>query len=173
MEFYKVLQAIMDEKQMNIPDVARASGLSDSTIRSIVKRKSKTVALEVAAKLSHGLGISLEYFNDGVPHESLDPKEHQIIKKYRVLDEHGKDVVETVLDKEHVRCTRLRTQRNQIRQQTEESHENQYMLQNDSTDADSDIEHQADRVASMAREQFLLEQDKASQASSANVSAAG
>lgn len=65
MDFYKVLQEIMLERAMSIPDIARATGLSDSTVRSIIKRESKTVALDVAAKFSHGLGVSLEFLHDG------------------------------------------------------------------------------------------------------------
>lgn len=63
MYFYEILQEIMDEKSLSIPDVARLSGLTDSTIRSIINRKNKTVALEVAFKLSKGLNVSLERLN--------------------------------------------------------------------------------------------------------------
>ena len=35
----------------------------------------------------------------------LNVSERDHIKKYRVLDEHGKDMVDTVLDKEYDRCT--------------------------------------------------------------------
>lgn len=63
MDFYKILQSIMDEKNLNVSDVARLSGLSDSTIRSILSRKNKTVALEVAFKLSNGLDVTIEELN--------------------------------------------------------------------------------------------------------------
>lgn len=53
----------MDEKNLNVSDVARLSGLSDSTIRSILSRKNKTVALEVAFKLSNGLDVTIEELN--------------------------------------------------------------------------------------------------------------
>lgn len=63
MYFYEILQSIMNEKKLKIPDVARMCGLPDSTIRSIINRKNKTVALEVAFKLSKGLNVSLEKLN--------------------------------------------------------------------------------------------------------------
>ena len=45
------------------------------------------------------------YFDDiNKSEEILDSGEKNIIKKYRVLDEHGKDMVDTVLDKEYSRC---------------------------------------------------------------------
>ena len=70
MDFYVLLQQIMDEKSLSIPDVARASNLSDSTIRSIITRKQKSVALPVAMKISKGLNISLEVLNGEVEAES-------------------------------------------------------------------------------------------------------
>ena len=63
MAFYQILQEIMNEKGMSIPAVARACGLSDGTVRSIIKRQQDGVALEVAFKLSDGLGVSLERLN--------------------------------------------------------------------------------------------------------------
>ena len=66
MEFYKILEKIMQERNMGVADVARACGLSDSTVRSIVERKQKKIALNVAFKLSEGLGVSLERLN-GLP----------------------------------------------------------------------------------------------------------
>lgn len=61
--FYEILQSIMDEKGLSISEVARLSKLPDSTVRSILSRKNKTVALEVAFKLAKGLDVSLERLN--------------------------------------------------------------------------------------------------------------
>lgn len=74
MPFYQILENIMKEKNLKIPDIARSSGLSDSTIRAIITRKSKNVSLEVAFKLSKALDVSLERLN-GDEHyiESQDP----------------------------------------------------------------------------------------------------
>ena len=71
---YEILIETMNDKNMKIPDVARASGLSDSTVRSIITRKQSTVALEVAFKLSKGLNISLEKLNGmEVPSKKASP----------------------------------------------------------------------------------------------------
>ena len=63
MYFYEILQSIMQERNLSIPDVARLSGLPDSTIRSILTRKNKTVALEVAFKLEKELNVSVAELN--------------------------------------------------------------------------------------------------------------
>lgn len=74
MEIYKVLQEIMDEKNLSIPEIARLCNLSDSTVRAIMVRKSKSVALEVAFKLSKGLNVSLERLN-GETEKSIAAKD--------------------------------------------------------------------------------------------------
>ena len=57
----------MEEKELSISEVARLSKLPDSTVRSILLRKNKTVALEVAFKLAKGLNVSLERLNGERP----------------------------------------------------------------------------------------------------------
>lgn len=88
MYFYEILQTIMDEKNLKIPDVARLTGLTDSTIRSIISRKNKTVALEVAFKISKGLAIPIERLNgENIYQSPLENDKVQtlgsIVKEYR------------------------------------------------------------------------------------------
>ena len=45
----------------------------------------------------------------------LNMLEIEIIEKYRVLDTHGKDMVDTVLDKEYDRCQIIRYPREQLK----------------------------------------------------------
>ena len=109
MEIYKFLQAYMDENNMKIAEIARICDLPDSTVRGIITRKQKSVALEVAFKLSDGLNVSLEKLN-GSPERQvisnipLSSIENNIIKKYRTLDGYGKDAVQAILDLEYNRC---------------------------------------------------------------------
>lgn len=72
MDFYLILQSIMDETGLKIPDIARKCALSDGTIRSAIVRKQKNVSLDVAFKLADGLGVSLERLN-GMPEKVLTP----------------------------------------------------------------------------------------------------
>lgn len=112
MDFYLTLQEIMKQKGLTIPEVARSCGLTDSTVRSIIDRKQKKIALNIAFKLSHGLGVSLERLNgeqvDTTPIQDfgilLNNAEKEFIKKYRTLDEYGKAAVDSILNIEHKRC---------------------------------------------------------------------
>ena len=106
MEFYKILENIMLQKGLSIADVARMCDLSDSTVRSIIDRKQKKVALNVAFNLSDGLNVPLERLAGiQTPAEKkkgliLSDESMEVAKKYNSLDDHGQKVVSTVLDYE-------------------------------------------------------------------------
>lgn len=84
MYFYEILLAIMEEKSLTIPDVAKLTGLADSTVRSIISRKTKNVSLEVAFKMSNGLDVSLERLN-GENEKKEDYKEITLNKDEKKL----------------------------------------------------------------------------------------
>lgn len=96
MDFYQVLLEIMEEKSFSIPDVARATGLSDSTIRSIISRKTKKVSLDVAFKMYKGLGVSLERLNgeeikNSSKDNNLSKEEKTLLENYNKLNSKGKE----------------------------------------------------------------------------------
>ena len=108
MEFYKILQQIMTEKGLNIPAVARTCNLSDGTVRSIITRKQNNVALEVAFKLSIGLGVSLERLN-GLPEKTksaplYSSEAMKLAKDYDSLDKWGQKQVRVTMEVEIARC---------------------------------------------------------------------
>lgn len=116
MDIYEVLSDIMCYEGLSIAQVAKKCGLSDSTVRGIMTRKQKTVSLEVAYKLSDGLGVSLERLN-GMEDSSEDKEKsfyethatenefENLVKKYRELDVHGKKMVDFTLNEEWERST--------------------------------------------------------------------
>lgn len=111
MEIYKILAKIMEERQLKIADVARICNLPDSTVRGIETRKQSKIALDIAFKLSEGLGVSLEYLN-GMPEKTTvqNIKENElskysgIVEKYHFISKYSPDGIETVnyiLNREH------------------------------------------------------------------------
>ena len=100
---YEVLEDIMLKKNLRVADIAKICDLPDSTVRGIITRKQNSVALEVAFRLSRGLGVSLEMLNGEVVDNEkqsveLDQREYQHIKKYQSLNETGKDQVDSYTD---------------------------------------------------------------------------
>lgn len=74
MAVYEILEEVAQERKLSIADIARICNLPDSTVRGIFRRKQESIALEVAFKLSDGLGISLEKLN-GMPEKLLSASE--------------------------------------------------------------------------------------------------
>ncbi len=79
----------MKQKNLSIPEVARLSGLPDSTIRSIISRKNKTVALEVAFKLAKGLNVSLRELNgeENIIPVDISLERKRLIREVQALPE--------------------------------------------------------------------------------------
>lgn len=107
LEFYKILQNIMIEKDLSIPEVSRRTGIADSTIRSIISRKTKNISLDVAFKLSNGLDVTLEELNgeakgfnstsskinvtNGVNSIPFNSEEKKLLKSFYQLNDLGKE----------------------------------------------------------------------------------
>ena len=109
MAIYEVLKNIMEAQRLSVADVARVCDLPDSTVRGIISRKQKTVALEVAFKLSNGLRVSLEKLN-GMPEPqtkekapSLSDEAQRLARDYDSLDKWGQQAVRDLLDNELAR----------------------------------------------------------------------
>lgn len=125
MEIYEILSQIMEERNLKVAEVARLCDLPDGTVRGIIKREQKDIALKVALKLSKGLGVSIEYLN-GMPERKKSSEElkqekfkkyEHIIDKYRFISTHSPDgavVVDTVLDREYAIAEKLREQKEQL-----------------------------------------------------------
>lgn len=92
MYFYEIMETLMEKRNLKVADVAKLCGLPDSTVRSIFLRKQKSIALEIAFKISKGLNVSLELLNGD--NESVDEiifianneEEKRLLSNYRKLD---------------------------------------------------------------------------------------
>lgn len=105
-----ILQNLLKEKNRNVNEVSVATGVSPSTLYSIIKRDSMSANIQDLYKVAHYLGVSLDYFYAGVnaplkqksasplPDEAL-----QVAADYNTLDQHGRRVVRVVLNEELVR----------------------------------------------------------------------
>jgi len=94
-----------------------AAGLTQQDVAKRIKRPQQTIGawevgrsqpdINTLGELLKLYDVSANDFFDykGSVDEKLALTEYQHIKKYRALDEHGKDIVEIVLSKEYERCT--------------------------------------------------------------------
>lgn len=103
------LSALLEKNNTNPNELAKNVGVAPTTIYSIIKRDSKKADIEVLLKIADILGVSVEYFVDDTASVSKDDNpvssfDRHLLDKYHALDDHGKEIVDIVLEKEHERC---------------------------------------------------------------------
>lgn len=105
------LQALFNEKNTNVNEVASRTGISPNTIYSLIRRDSEKANIDDLYRVAHHLGVTLNYFVDTednvacIKSEQNTGTEAELIKKYRTLDEHGIEVVNAVIEIEYKRCS--------------------------------------------------------------------
>lgn len=118
------LKKMKAESGLTTKEIADKSGIPEPTLEKLFAGATKDPKLATMQHLVHFLGFTLDDLSEEQKDvEVFSRDEHAHIKKYRVLDEHGKDMVDTVLEKEHTRCMELIAMKERVRDQTEESEE--------------------------------------------------
>ncbi len=85
-------------------DIADALNIKNTTVSNWEKDISKP-DIDTIEYLCRAFNVSASYFiEDLASKEILSVSEKEVIKKYRALDEHGKDVTDYVLNAEYARC---------------------------------------------------------------------
>lgn len=110
MEFHERLVELRKERGFTREDFAEYLGISKYTLRNYELGKTEPghVFLKYLASV---FKVSVDYLlcatDDRTPYNKTpvySKQEIEHIKKYSVLDEHGKEMVDIVLDKEYDRC---------------------------------------------------------------------
>lgn len=107
------LSILLEKKNTNPSELAKQVGVSAQTIYSIIKRDSKKADIEVLLKIADILGVTVEYFvDDSKPYIDINSEissfDLKLLEKYHSLDPRGKDIVETVLNREARHMTELK-----------------------------------------------------------------
>lgn len=58
------LQELLDKRRRNVNDLAKATGVSASTIYSIIRRNNTKVDLDILQLIADELCVTLDYFSD-------------------------------------------------------------------------------------------------------------
>jgi len=94
--------------KMSLDEISLKSGVPKSTLAKITSGITKAPPLETMRKLVYSMGYTLDDLDKGLAvSENFSKEEKEHIKKYRSLDEHGKEAVDAILDVEWRRCTQL------------------------------------------------------------------
>ena len=109
MELGEMISLYRKEAGLTIDELAVESGVSKGAINKIISGETKAPTLDKMKALAKALGKTLNDFMDdpvSIDYE-FSREEFAHIKKYRVLDTHGKRVVDHVLDDEYDRMTHI------------------------------------------------------------------
>ncbi len=98
------LKSILEERSMNVSELSRRIGVSAQTLYSIIKRDTNKIDFDVLLKICSELDIPVELFY-GSQHSAGLPELNELgfLKKYRALDEHGRQLTDLVLNCEYER----------------------------------------------------------------------
>lgn len=105
-----ILQELLKEKESNVNEVSTATGVSPSTLYSIIRRDSMSANIQDLYKVAHYLGVSLEYFYSGtmvsdnnMNKPSLSNDAVKLAQEYDNLDTWGQQAVRSVAEVEKAR----------------------------------------------------------------------
>lgn len=91
-------------KGLTNDELSKQSGVPLSTLSKITAGITKNPSIDTLKAIAKALNCSLEDFDVNRSKSSnVTPEEFEHIKKYRTLDEHGKEIVDIILDKESQR----------------------------------------------------------------------
>lgn len=100
------LKNILQERNMNINELARKTGVSAQTLYSLVKRDTNKLNVDVLLSICTALDVPIDvFFGSNCSSHSPTLEEMLLIKKYRELDAHGRELVNLILSAEHSRIT--------------------------------------------------------------------
>lgn len=108
MDFLEKLDYLIEQNNLNKSTLSKACGIPYTTIDGWYKKGYKGLKLTTLRKLADFFGTTLDYWtdnNDSIKQSSYFKSEKEMIKKYRTLDEHGKRIVDLILEEEHKRMT--------------------------------------------------------------------
>lgn len=97
MELGEKIAFFRKQARMTIDELSNLSGVPKGTLNKIINGITKDPQLETVRAIAYALGCTLDDFDDSPDPRRISCDEYSIIKKYRALDRHGKEIVDAVL----------------------------------------------------------------------------
>lgn len=106
-----ILKDLLEKRNMRAGELARRIGVPATTLYSIIKRDNMKIDFDLLLRICRELDAPIELFCGENPTQAPDGKELALLRAYRGLDSHGREMVDTVLEKETARLAALRAPR--------------------------------------------------------------
>ncbi|MGI5960089.1 MAG: helix-turn-helix domain-containing protein [Massiliimalia sp.] len=107
MSFHSRLKERREQLKITQVELAHRLGITKGAVGNYETGASSPKA-EILLRIFHVLECDANYlFQDEIKlteKEQISPDEREYLKKYRALDDYGKDLMDTILEKEYLRC---------------------------------------------------------------------
>lgn len=108
-----ILRQLMINRDMKVSDISKQSGIAYSTVKSILENGTGKASYINICKICASLGITpddLEHMvKENTIHElQLSKEDSELLSKYHLLDLHGQQTVNIILDRELERTTQAK-----------------------------------------------------------------
>jgi SOS-response transcriptional repressor LexA/transcriptional regulator with XRE-family HTH domain len=108
-DYIERIKKIKSEKKITTEELSEKTGIPVGTLSKFLAGISESVKLSNFVAIRASLNVSLDYIVSGTPENtnnfSLDFGEMRLIDSYRRLDDFGRDLVATVIEKERARVS--------------------------------------------------------------------
>lgn len=97
------IKDLMLQRGMTLTELARHCEVSATTLHSIVKRDNSTMDLQLLFKICKALDVPIEYFLNalgGKTQELPSLEEWELLRQFRGLDGHGREMALVVISAE-------------------------------------------------------------------------
>lgn len=104
------LKRLLDERNMNVNELARQVNASPQTLYSVIKRDNGKVDFDLLLRICRELEAPIEaFYPEGMASpERPTPAEQEFLRRYRMLDDHGRDMTQRVMEGELQRIEQAR-----------------------------------------------------------------
>lgn len=98
------LKRLLDERRITVNELARRIDVSAQTLYSIIKRDNMKIDFDILLRVCDELDVPVELFYGAAAGRDFpSPSEWELLKQYRTLDEHGRDMTRRVMEGELAR----------------------------------------------------------------------
>ena len=110
------LKELLAERRMAVRELAWRIGVPTQTLHSLIRRDNMKIDLEVLLRICEELEVPLNVFapdpsHSGAGMDAPSLKEWAHLRRFRALDEHGRELTELVMERELARLAREREER--------------------------------------------------------------
>ena len=106
MNFSGQVKEVKKAKSMSNETLAELSGVPFSTLNKILSNDDADPKISVVKAIAHALECPIAYLIDGSGEsvsETMSESERELVRSYRSLDSHGRDIIDIILKKEIAR----------------------------------------------------------------------